>query len=461
MMVLESWKEHLVDGTIGALHLLLSGVDVALSTVLSVFTAGEGTTHQHGDSSADKNKKKPRVVIVGASFAGCKVEQILSQHNNASQQLDITMIDFRDYFEYIPGSLRCFVEPTHFPKLTSSLHERHNLNSKSTKFVQGKLVDIPSNNEITLEGGKSVPFDYLVLGCGSTYAAPVKADGGVTTMSQRQAQYHTYYDQLQKASTVIIVGAGAVGVELAGEILTAFPRNKQVTLVDMAPTILSGFHESSVQYSTKWLKDHGAKLYLGAPTKTIDEKFIVLKDGTRLEADIVYRCNGAAPNTSFLHQSVIKSAYGLNGAVVVNDHLQVEGFTNIYCAGDMNYHAASNEVKLGHTAELNGHLVAENILHQIHNTKSLQGLLRYPMDVVGAEQTPFIYCVSLGKYDASMGFNALVINGPLAAIVKWLLEWTIVATIRQQPIGIYFWRLADTVVNLMARTILPTKRKRS
>jgi apoptosis-inducing factor 2 len=459
-MVLECWKEHLVDGAIGALQLLLSGVDVALSTVLSVFSAGEGK--HDGDSSTEK-KKPARVVIVGASFAGCKVEQILCQHNNnAAQQLDITMIDFRDYFEYIPGSLRCFVEPTHFPKLTTSLHELHNHNSKSTKFVQGKLVDIPSNNEITLEGGKSVPFDYLVLSCGSTYAAPVKAEGGVTTVSQRQAQYHTYYDQLQKASTVIIVGAGAVGVELAGEILTAFPRNKQVVLVDMAPTILTGFHESSVQYSTKWLKDHGAKLYLGAPIKTIDEKFIVLNDGTRLEADIVYRCNGAAPNTSFLHQSVIKSALnGPKGAVVVNDHLQVEGFTNIYCAGDMNYHAASNEVKLGHTAELNGHLVADNILYQIYNTKSPQKLLRYPVDVVGAEQTPFIYCVSLGKYDASMGFNALVLNGPLAAIVKWLLEWTIVATIRQQPIGIYFWKLADTVVGLMARTILPTKRKRS
>ena len=35
-----------------------------------------------------------------------------------------------------------------------------------------------------------------------------------------------------------------------------------------------------------------------------------------------------------------------------------------------------------------------------------------------------IYCISLGKYDAVMGFNGLVMSGWIAALMKWILEWT-------------------------------------
>merc|ERR1712160_130653 len=111
--------------------------------------------------------------------------------------------------------------------------------------------------------------------------------------------------------------------------------------------------------------------------------------------------------------------------------------------GDMCYHAGSDEIKLGHTAELNGHLVAENILHLAcanqqdgESQHLIKKLLKYPNGVVGNVATPFIYNLSLGKYDATLGFNSLVINGTLAAIVKWLIEWTKVAAAKRRPIGI-------------------------
>jgi hypothetical protein len=77
--------------------------------------------------------------------------------------------------------------------------------------------------------------------------------------------------------------------------------------------------------------------------------------------------------------------------------------------------------------------------------------------VTGADLTPKIYCVSLGAYEATLAFNGLVISGFLAALTKWLLEWTKVQAARARPIGVVFWIIADVVSNWLGRTLLPTK----
>ena len=123
----------------------------------------------------------------------------------------------------------------------------------------------------------------------------------------------------------------------------------------------------------------------------------------------------------------------------------------------MMYHARSNEVKLGHTAEVNSHLCAGNILRAASGMKPT---LVYPNDVVGNSVTPFIYCVSLGKYDATLGFNGLVLNGPLFSIVKWVIEWSKVMAMQKKIIGVWFWLFGDFVANLLSRTVLQQNKKK-
>jgi NADH dehydrogenase FAD-containing subunit len=317
-------------------------------------------------------------------------------------------------------------------------------------------------NLVLLHSGSSLPYDYLVLAAGSTYSGPIKATPSECTLAQRQAQWNEAAEQLKKASTILIIGAGAVGVELAGEILTCYKR-KHVILADVAPQVLSGFHPSSVQHATEWLTKHGAELRLHCKPQEIGEKYVTFADGTTLRVDLVYMCTGGKPNIDFVKQS--SSSLGLackgpKGSLVVNDHLQVEGFTDVFCAGDMCFHPGTDEIKLGHTAEVNAHLVAANI-EQMERGDRHAPLLTYPHGVVGHHTTPRIYNISLGKYDATLGFNSFVLNGGLAAILKWLIEWTKVAAVARRPIGILFWEIGDFVSNLLGRTLLPSKRKQT
>ena len=49
---------------------------------------------------------------------------------------------------------------------------------------------------------------------------------------------------------------------------------------------------------------------------------------------------------------------------LVNEQLQLGSSSRVYAMGDCMHHRASDEAKLGHTAELNAHVVAENVRRQ-------------------------------------------------------------------------------------------------
>jgi len=159
------------------------------------------------------------------------------------------------------------------------------------------------------------------------------------------------------------------------------------------------------------------------------------------------------PNTDVVKKLDMFSGHlGFRDSLVVNDHLQVGDCTNIFSIGDMMTHR-SQEIKLGHTAELNGHAAAHNIIALAHGKR----LLRYPEELVGGAVTPKLYALSLGRYDASLGFNWLEISGWLAALMKWLLEWTKVSAAADEPVGVLFWIIADAVSLFLGRTCIKAR----
>ena len=391
-------------------------------------------------------KKEKHVVIVGASFGGLAAQRELSGRPG----LKVTLIDFKEYFEYTPGVLRCMVQPSWHKELICPLPSSRNevVNATMTGATSTAVVLKDSKG-----AERQLPFDYLVMAVGSTYAEPIKPVMSEATLAARTATLATAAAKLAAASKVIVIGAGPVGVELVGEILTVYP-NKHVVVVDFANTILPGFDKAASDYTFAWLEDAGVELMLGEAIDKIEEQAILLKSGKTVSADVVYKCVGVMPNTSML-KGTPYAGTGFRDSVEVNDYLQVAGHPTVYCVGDMMSHA-SRELKLGHTAEVNAHLVAHNIVADVAGDP----LLTYPNGVTGADWTPKIWCLSLGKYSACAGFNGLVLSGWYVAVIKWMLEWTKVAAAAERPVGIFFWWFADNFSNWLSRTILiPPERK--
>ena len=316
-------------------------------------------------------------------------------------------MDTKDYFEYTPGILRALVEPAHLGQLQCALPTKH------VRSVVGEAMDF-REGELTVQRGpelETITFDYLLLASGSTYAGPIKPSSAEPTRALRRNTIAAEARALAAVRSVLIVGAGAVGVELAAEILERF-RDKRVTLVDKAPTVLAQFGKATVEYCTDWLLAHGCDLRLGIDLASIDEHGCTAASGARIDAERVYTCVGAKPASARL-RPFFDGSMDARGALIVDEHLRVVGHPHVFAMGDVMVHAQSNDAKLGHTAELNARLVCEN-LSALDAAKAYgrrTRLLRYPHDISGGA-TPLIYIISLGKYDASLGFNWLVVNGP-------------------------------------------------
>lgn len=394
------------------------------------------------DNGSDAAEPVKTVVIVGASFAGLTALRQFADNPS----FRVVLIDQRAYFEYTPGVLRLFCDPSIFDTMArDSPRGTH-------EFVVGQVTRTCADHVMVKRPGaedlERVDFDYLLLATGSDYRQPITPAASEVTRVDRRRTWDAAAARVRGAASVIILGGGAVGTELAAEIVCHFP-DKRVTIVDGQQHLVPLFPRDTCRHTEKWFRDHGVDLVLGQMLQGWDETSCTLKSGRVLEADTVFVCFGMRSNSQSVAGGDVSGSLDQRGYVRSNAHFQVEGHDNIFAVGDVVSHP-SREIKQAYYAEMNGKAAAINVLRAAAG----QPLLTYPDDLAGAPVMPLVYVVSLGRFDGSLGFNWLVINGALAAVVKWVLEWTKVKQMEGRPIGLAVWAFGDWVSFLLSRTLL-------
>jgi len=407
------------------------------------------------------------------------------------------------------------------------------------------LTYIPANANANASTTKTLRYDYLILATGATYSAPISpaavnatatatanstntnnnnTNNTNTNMLDRYREWKTAHARLRGAKRVLILGGGAVGVELAAEIIDHNSNNNNnsnsnsnkragsgpiaVTIVDAKPTLVPLFPKSVGAYAEDWLTQRGAELRLGESLKSWNDRSCTLEDGTVLHADVLYVCFGNRPNSEPVHNSKSKSNNNNNNnsngngngnalfsltkrrTVEVRDTLQLvvvdsndnndndnndnnndnsieTRLTSWFACGDV-ASPPTNDEKQAFQAEMQGKVAAWNAIrlleadlssssssnehHQPERAASPR-LLRYPRDIAGADRIPLVFVLSLGKHDGVLGFNNVCLPGPLAAVVKWILEYTKVSHMRGRLLGQLIWKLGDGVTLFLSRTL--------
>jgi len=382
-------------------------------------------------------RARKSVCIIGGSFGG------LSCARNLMDDFNVTVIDQRDFFEYTPGVLQLLVKPSMFKDLCFPLSLLEGVN-----FCHGTAVDVHDGSVDFLPHGSGeaqrVKFDFLILACGSNYSEGIKPDPREFGMQQREEGWRARAEEVAKASSVLVVGGGPVGVELAAEIVEKFP-SKSVTLVDAHQSLCETFaSSSSKRYMLEWLTRRNVRVLLGhrcIPQGSDGAVRTFLVGEETVRADRVYWCLGGRPMTGFLKDSKMRFTLKDDGSILVSDHLLVYNKSNIFAVGDAISIDGLPDEKLGHTAEIQAKLVCNNIRSSLtgsrmhHYIPSLESRM---------------YCLSLGKYSGSVRLGHFTLNGFVAALLKWGIEWTKVAQARGRPVGRVLWRLSDA---LTSRTV--------
>lgn len=344
---------------------------------------------------------KARVVIVGGSFAGLQTATELSPYHS---QVDIIVIDSKDYFEFTPSIHTAIAgnrKPEPLLRLLDTQLVRH------VNFVQGTAVDLDAE-KVTVSRTDNitthVPYDILVVATGCTYTAPIRASASEYQLTDRLESLRRVSTELDAASSVLVVGGGAVGVEICGELAC---RGKQVTLATNTSELVT---DCPVAIRTKVLsalKAKGVAVRFDCRASQIGDKKYALQGDTEeiIDADECLWCFGAKPRTEFCTQFL---GCDHRGFVLIDpDTRRCTSDSRCYAAGDVA--AKPDAQRLASYAHLEGEFVAHQIIAELSQVAPPRPYTAPPRFVA----------LSLGPRDGAFIYDSLPFPIP-GFLVPWL-----------------------------------------
>ena len=297
---------------------------------------------------------RPRIVIIGAGFAGFTAARKLSKLSRGSA--DITVINPTDYFLYLPL----------LPEVSAAILEPRRVTVSLAATLPGVRVILGEVDGVDLEartvsyqdpdGGKgSAGYHRLVIAAGSVNKLlPVP---GVTEYAHgfrgipealylrdhitRQIEMaSTSSDPAERRarSTFVVVGAGYTGTEVAAQ---GVLYTKQLAkrrdgiepkwlLIDTAERVLPSLDKRLATASDEVLRERGIEVLLKTSVKEATAEGVHLSNGEYVPTRSLIWCVGVRPDP-------LVTGLGLatkEGRLVVDEFLNVPGHPDVFACGD-------------------------------------------------------------------------------------------------------------------------------
>ena len=199
--------------------------------------------------------------------------------------------------------------------------------------------------------------------------------------------------------SVAIIGAGFIGIELAENIRHM---DIPVTIIQRSNSILGQFDPEMVQPLHEVLEKHGVKIELNAQPAKITAEHVVLADGRKIEAGLVFTAAGVDPDNSLAREAGLK--IGSTGGLWV-DEQQRTSDPDIFAAGD--------------AVEKNGILTGDQTLVPLANLANRHG--RLVADVIAGREVKAraaVGTVILGAFGFAVGITGLSERAAVKAGIK-------------------------------------------
>jgi NADH dehydrogenase len=299
--------------------------------------------------------KNPHVIVLGAGFGGLTFCQTFN-HRAAR----VTLLDRQNYHLFEPLLYQVAtagLSPSEIAQpIRSILSNRPNvtvlLNHVTGFDLAAKMV--------RLEGG-TLTYDYLVLalgGCTSYFGHPEweQFAPGLKSLDDAIGIRHRILLAFEKAEntsdpterdrwmTIVVVGGGPTGVELAGafaeltrtvlqkDFKRIDPAHARVVMIESLPRVLTEFSPELSASAERQLKALGVEVRKNTKVKSISQGRVDLENGETILAENVIWAAGvsASPLTP-------KLGVELDGVgrVKVNPDLSVPGYPEAFAIGDM------------------------------------------------------------------------------------------------------------------------------
>lgn len=304
---------------------------------------------------------RPHVVVVGAGFGGLAAAKAL-----ADAPVEVTVVDQRNHHTFQPLLYQVATAGLGIDDIcyaTRGIFQRQT----NARAVQGRVtgVDLDGRRVLT-EEGVELAYDHLVLALGA-----VTADFGVAGVAEHafglksaaeaiEIRTHVlrrfeaadrlmragtgHERELAGATTIVLVGGGPTGVEMAGgfaELIDGplrkdFPEldidRAKVVLVEAADRLLGTFTPHLGDHARRRLEAKGVEVRLGTVVEAVTADSVRFGDGSEIASDTVVWAAGVAANPLGRDLGL---PTGRGGRVEVDAHLRLADRPEVHVIGDL------------------------------------------------------------------------------------------------------------------------------
>ncbi|WP_454196244.1 NAD(P)/FAD-dependent oxidoreductase [Nocardia sp. Marseille-Q1738] len=344
-----------------------------------------------------------RIVVLGAGYAGLAAARRLAR---TARDARITVVDAH----------AAFVERVRLHQQAAGQRIpawdlRELLERKGIDFVHAVATDIDTTGKrVVLDVAPALEYDTLIYALGSV--ADAERVPGVAEHAYSIATQEDMKNLVVPRGTVVVVGAGATGIELAAELAESNPDNRVLLIASDEPG--AWLSPRARTHIRRTLERLGVEIRSDVKVIEVTSAGVRLADGALVEAAATvwttgFRVPGLAARSGLAVDS--------DGRVLTDATLRSVSHPDVYAAGDAAVVAGpgGRELRMAcATALPTGKHAADAVVAKVRGAEPRPLRFRYVLQ-----------CLSLGRRDGLVQFvhaddapGGMVLTGRTAAWVK-------------------------------------------
>ena len=406
-----------------------------------------------------------KIVVIGCGFGGLQFVRHLKKN-----RFDILVIDKINHHQFPPLFYQVAASQIE-PSTVSFPIRKIFQNRKDVRIRLAKVNSLNAEKKTIDTSIGTFSYDYLVIATGSRtnfYGNHQVEKNSLGLKSTYQAinvrnfilmnfEKLLYETDKESLYNIVIVGAGATGVEMAGAFVEmkreVLPKDYphidsskvNVYLLEGGPNTLSTMSRFAQNYSGKYLRDMGVIVKTNVIVTNYDGNEITLNNGETIRSKSVIWSAGITANTP---DGIPLPSIVRGGRIKVDRINRVEGLNDVFAIGDVAYMETSNYPN-GHPQVANvaigqGKNLAKNILNIDLGKNNLRP---YEYRNLGTMAT-----VSRNKAVVDLPFAKF--KGRFAWLVWMFLHLMLILSVRNKLIVFINWAWNYVTRNNSLRLIL-------